>query len=54
MDNGSQRMQNLEYLLQQSEAFEASSYKGVFNFVRYIEHMKKYKSGFAGTYLYAR
>ncbi len=43
MDNGSQRMQNLEYLLQQSEAFEASSYKGVFNFVRYIEHMKKYK-----------
>ena len=43
MDNGSQRMQNLDYLLQQSETFETSSYKGVFNFVRYIEHMKKYK-----------
>lgn len=43
MDNGNQRMQNLDYLLQQSEVFESSSYKGVFNFVRYIEHMKKYK-----------
>ncbi len=42
MDNGSQRMQNLEFLLEQGAAFEASSYKGVFNFVRYIEHMKKY------------
>jgi len=42
MENGEQRKINLEYLESQAKTFEQSSYKGLFNFIRYIEHIKKY------------
>ena len=43
MENGEQRMHNLMYLKEQAKKFEASSYKGLFNFIRYVEHIKKYE-----------
>lgn len=41
--NGEQRVANLEMLIQKATSFESSSYKGLFNFVRYIEQMEKYE-----------
>ena len=43
MENGEQRLTNLKYLKTQASSFEQSSYKGLFNFIRYIEHIKKYE-----------
>ncbi len=43
MENGEQRLTNLKYLQVQAKSFEQSSYKGLFNFIRYIEHIKKYE-----------
>jgi len=43
MENGEQRLTNLKYLKTQATSFEQSSYKGLFNFIRYIEHIKKYE-----------
>lgn len=40
MPGGSQRKANLEQLLSKAVAFEKSSFKGLFHFVRYIEHIK--------------
>lgn len=42
MENGEQRRTNLDFLVVQSKQFEKSSYKGLFHFIRYIEHIKKY------------
>lgn len=42
MPGGSQRTANLEMLSEKAAAFEGTSYKGLFNFVRYIEQLKKY------------
>ena len=39
---GEQRAANLEMLVEKAIAFEGTSYKGLFNFVRYIEQLKKY------------
>ena len=39
---GEQRMANLEMLVEKAIAFEATSYKGLFHFVRYIEQLHKY------------
>ena len=39
---GAQRMANVEMLTERAAAFEGTSYKGLFNFVRYIEQLKKY------------
>jgi len=39
---GEQRTANLEMLVEKAIAFEGTSYKGLFNFVRYIEQLKKY------------
>ena len=33
---------NVEMLVEKARAFEGTSYKGLFNFVRYIEQLKKY------------
>jgi ATP-dependent helicase/nuclease subunit A len=42
MPGGAQRTANLEMLVEKASAFEGTSYKGLFNFVRYIEQLKKY------------
>ena len=39
---GEQRMANLEMLVEKAIAFESTSYKGLFHFVRYIEQLHKY------------
>ncbi len=42
LPGGQQRAANLEMLLEKAVAFENTSYKGLFNFVRYIEQLQKY------------
>ena len=42
MPGGGQRAANVEMLVERASAFEGTSYKGLFNFVRYIEQLKKY------------
>lgn len=42
MPGGAQRMANVEMLTERAAAFEGTSYKGLFNFVRYIAQLKKY------------
>ena len=42
MPGGEQRAANLEMLVEKAAAFEGTSYKGLFNFVRYIEQLQKY------------
>lgn len=42
MPGGAQRLANIEMLSEKAAAFEGTSYKGLFNFIRYIEQLKKY------------
>lgn len=42
MPGGQQRKANLDMLLEKAKTFEATSYKGLFHFVRYIEQLRKY------------
>ena len=42
MPGGEQRAANVQMLLEKAKVFEGTSYKGLFNFVRYIEQLKKY------------
>ena len=42
MPGGAQRMANVQMLVAKAAAYEGTSYKGLFNFVRYIEQLKKY------------
>lgn len=42
MPGGEQRRANLLMLLEKAKAFESTSYKGLFHFVRYVEQLKKY------------
>lgn len=42
MPGGEQRKANLDMLLAKAAVFEETSYKGLFQFVRYIEQLKKY------------
>lgn len=42
LPGGEQRAANLEMLIEKAIAFEGTSYKGLFNFVRYIEQLQKY------------
>lgn len=42
MPGGQQRRANLDMLLEKAKTFEATSYKGLFHFVRYIEQLQKY------------
>ena len=42
MPCGAQRMANVQMLVAKAAAYEGTSYKGLFNFVRYIEQLKKY------------
>lgn len=43
MPAGKKRKMNLDMLIEKAKAFEATSYRGLFNFVRYIEKLKKYE-----------
>jgi helicase-exonuclease AddAB, AddA subunit, Firmicutes type len=43
---GEQRKANIDMLVERAIAYEASSYKGLFNFIRYIENLKKYDVDF--------
>lgn len=42
MPGGEQRKANVEMLIEKATSFEGTSYKGLFNFVRYIEQLKEY------------
>ena len=52
MPAGEQRLANLDMLLNRAKAFESTSYKGLFHFVRYIGQLQKYDVdyGEAGIY----
>lgn len=41
--NGDVRAANLQMLVQKALDFESTSYRGLFNFVRYIENLQKYE-----------
>lgn len=49
MPAGNSRRANLEKLIDQAVAYERSSYKGLFHFVRYIEHLQKYEVDFGAA-----
>ncbi len=42
LPGGSQRKANLDMLVEKAIAYEATSYRGLYHFVRYIENLKKY------------
>ena len=42
MPGGEQRKANLDMLSEKAMAYESTSYRGLFNFIRYIEQLKKY------------
>lgn len=42
MPGGERRIANVEMLVEKAVAFEGTSYKGLFNFIRYIEQLQKY------------
>lgn len=42
MPNGLQRKANLELFIDKAVAYEKSSYRGVFNFIRYVDYIKKF------------
>lgn len=42
LPDGEQRIANIEMLLEKAVAFEGTSYKGLFHFVRYIDQLQKY------------
>ena len=43
---GEQRRANVEMLMERAIAYESSSYRGLFHFIRYIEKMQKYDVDF--------
>ena len=47
MPAGTQRQANLDMLYTKAAAFEKTSYSGLFQFLRYIERLKKYEVDFA-------
>ena len=44
MPAGETRKANLDMLVEKAAAYEATSYRGVFHFIRYIEKLKKYNT----------
>lgn len=43
MPAGKKRKMNLDMLVEKAKVFESTSYRGLFNFVRYIEKLQKYE-----------
>ncbi len=52
MPGGIRRQANLDLLIDKAVHYEASSYKGLFNFIRYIEKIKKYAIDFGEAAIY--
>lgn len=46
MQSGEQRRANIDMLLEKAIAYEKTSYKGLFHFVRYIDELQKYEVDF--------
>lgn len=46
LPGGETRRANLDMLVEKAAAYEATSYRGVFHFIRYIEKLKKYNTDF--------
>lgn len=46
MPLGEMRRKNLDMLLRQAEDYAATSYRGLFNFVRYVEMLKQYDTDY--------
>ena len=46
MPLGKQRRKNLDMLLQRAQSYSETSYSGIFNFVRYIEQIRKYDTDY--------
>lgn len=46
MPDGEQRNANVQMLVERARDFEKTSYRGLFNFVRYIEYLQKYNVDF--------
>lgn len=46
MDDGDKRRMNLDMLVEKAIAYENTSYKGLFNFIRFVERMVKYDIDF--------
>ena len=44
LPGGAGRRGNLDMLVEKAAAYEATSYRGVFHFIRYIEKLKKYNT----------
>lgn len=42
MPGGEQRRANIDMLVEKAKAYESTSYKGLFHFVRYVEQLQKY------------
>lgn len=49
LPGGEQRSANLQMLVEKAMEYEKSSYRGLFNFVRYIENLQKYQVDFGET-----
>ncbi|MDO4648258.1 MAG: helicase-exonuclease AddAB subunit AddA, partial [Eubacteriales bacterium] len=50
--DGAQRSANLLMLVEKAMEYEKTSYRGLFNFVRYIEHLHKYEVDFGEVNLF--
>lgn len=46
MPAGARRRANIDMLLERASSFENTSFKGLFNFIRYIEELEKYEVDF--------
>lgn len=46
MPGGSQRKANLDMLVEKAMAYESTSYRGLFHFIRYMEQLQKYDVDF--------
>ena len=46
MPGGTRRRANIDMLLERAASFENTSFKGLFNFIRYIEELEKYEVDF--------
>ena len=52
MPGGKSRRANLDMLITRASAFESTSYKGLYHFVRYIDQLKKYNVDFGEAGIY--
>ena len=52
MPGGEQRQANLDMLVKKAADFEAASYHGLFQFIRYMEQIERYKVDFGEVSLY--